>query len=101
MGGDSLPIGPVVPPRHFRTVVVRFETRDAAHYASGTEDASFSHYGGFVMKKLVVFGAILLTLALALDAQARPRCRRCRGGGCCAVSVENVNETAESMIGGK
>jgi hypothetical protein len=51
------------------------------------------------MKKVVVFGAILLTLALALDAQARPRCRRCRGG-CCAVSVENVNESAESMIGG-
>ena len=80
-------------------MVGAFRRRNAAQYASGSEDAALCFNGGSEMKKVVVFGAILLTLALALDAQARPRCRRCRG--CCAVSVENVNETAESMIGGK
>jgi hypothetical protein len=80
-------------------VIGAFRMWNAAQYASGSEDAALFLNGGFVMKKVVVFGALLLTLAMALDAQARPRCRRCRG--CCAVSVENVNETAESMIGGK
>jgi|GEM_PF-6192793 len=54
------------------------------------------------MKKLAVFGALLLTLALALDAQARPRrCRGgCRGGSCCAMSVENAGEATLSLASG-
>ncbi|HEY2841602.1 MAG TPA: hypothetical protein VGJ26_20750 [Pirellulales bacterium] len=52
------------------------------------------------MKKLVVFGALLLTLSLALDAQARPRCRRCRG--CClTVSMDSASEAPESLANGK
>ena len=43
------------------------------------------------MKKFAALCAVLLVLAMALDAEAGcRRCRRCRGGGC-AVSVEPTN----------
>jgi len=80
---------------------VRFCEETLPNNASGTEDAAWFFNGGVVMKKVVVLGALLLTLAMALDAQARPRCRRCRGGSCCTLAVENVNDSTESMVGGK
>lgn len=51
------------------------------------------------MKKLAVFGALVLTLALAFDAQARPRCRRCRA--CCAISTDTASEATVLPVSGK